>query len=148
MDNEIVNIKGASYSIGRLSAKKQFAVSRRLGPFIGDVMPSIKELLGGKGDILDRAIDLVPQIVTTLAEMKDEDCDFIIDTCLMVVKRQQDTGWANMTTPDGRVVMFEIDMMEMLELTAEVVKANLMGFFPIGKLEAFAAALATSNLPV
>jgi hypothetical protein len=133
---EPVTVKGASYSVGRLSAKKQFAVSRRLGPFLGDVMPNIKQLIHGKGDIIDRCIELIPTIADTLANMKDEDCDFIIDTCLAVVKRQQPGGWQNVTTPTG-VLMFpeDIDMMVMLQLTAEVVSVNLLPFFPIDLLK-------------
>lgn len=146
---EPVTIKGTSYSVGRLSAKKQFAVSRRLGPFLGDVMPNVHELLYGKGDLVDRAIKLIPTITGTLAAMKDEDCDFVIDTCLGVVKKQIENGqWASITTTTG-VLMFpdEIDMMVMLQLTAEVVKANLLPFFPIELLAESGAAPATSTLP-
>lgn len=143
MENEPVEIKGASYSIGRLSAKKQFHVSRRLGPFLGDVMPKIKALLKGKGEVLDRAIELVPQIIKTLASMSDEDCDFIIDSCLAVVKLKEETGWHPVLTPNG-VLMYSdrIDMLVMLELTAEVVQANLLKFFPTGKLMDFIEAMA------
>jgi hypothetical protein len=144
--NEPVKIKEASYSVGRLSAKKQFAVARRLGPFLGDIMPNVHKLLHGKGDMLDRAVELVPQITGTLAAMKDEDCDFIIDHCLAVTKMQQKNGeWASITTPTG-VIMFpdEIDMMVMLQLTAEVVKFNLLPFLPTALLEAFAADPETS----
>jgi hypothetical protein len=149
MDSKILTVKGASYSVGRLSAKNQFHVSRRLGPFLGDIMPNIQSLLKGKGDILDRAIEFVPQIVKTLAAMSNEDCDFILDTCLAVVKFQQETGWVNVVTPNG-VIMFsdQIDMLVMLELTAEVVQANLLEFFPIGKLMAYAEAMAAGSLPI
>lgn len=147
MDNTIVKIKEASYSIGRLSAKKQFAVSRRLVPFIGDIMPNIKDLMSGEGALLDRAVELVPQIANTLASMKDEDCDFIFDTCLAVVKVQRPEGWFALTTPDGGTMMYHdlIELPEMLQLTAEVVKANLMSFFPIDKLKDFADAAARPN---
>lgn len=156
MDNTVVKIKEASYSIGRLSAKKQFAVARRLSPFIGDIVPNIKKLISGLDDVdegapiskeslLDRAAVLVPQIVHTLATMKDEDCDFIFDACLAVVKIQKPEGWFPLTTPAGDVVMYPLDLTEMLQLTAEVVKANLMGFFPIDKLMVFAAKMGMVN---
>lgn len=158
MDNTVVKIKEASYSIGRLSAKKQFAVARRLSPFIGDIVPNIKKLISGLDDVdegapiskeslLDRAAVLVPQIVHTLATMKDEDCDFIFDACLAVVKVQRPEGWFPLTTPDGGTMMYHdlIELPEMLQLTAEVVKANLMGFFPIDKLMVFAAKMGMVN---
>lgn len=134
MDNTIVKIKEASYSIGRLSCKKQFAVARRLGPFIGDAVPSIRQLIDGSTPFLDRAVVLVPTIVKTLANLKDEDCDFIFDSCLVVVKMQKPEGWFPLTTPDGGTMMYPIKLPEMLQLTAEVVKANLLDFFTIEQL--------------
>lgn len=147
MDNTVVKIKEASYSIGRLSCKKQFAVARRLGPFIGDVVPSIRQLVDRKTPFLDRAVVLVPTIVKTLANLKDEDCDFIFDSCLVVVKVQKPEGWFPLTTPDGGTIMYPdlVKLPDMLQITAEVVKANLLDFFTIEQLMGYVDKLAADE---
>lgn len=130
-------IEGTTYQISRLTPKKAFHVARRLAPFLGAILPHLRQLFDkgedGKpvdpGTFLERGSDVLPAIAEVIAKMPNEDCDFIIDTCLSVVSVRQDRGSAPVM--GNGVLMFDyIDMKVMLQLTAEVVKVNLADFFP------------------
>jgi hypothetical protein len=133
----ITEIDGKTYQINRLTPKKAFHVARRLAPFLGAILPHLRTLFE-KGDdgkmpaadtFLERGAELLPAIADIIAKMPNDDCDFIIDTCLSVVSLRQDRGSAPVMS--NSLMMFDfIDMKVMLQLTAEVVKVNLADFFP------------------
>jgi hypothetical protein len=125
-----VEVKGVTYQIGRLTPKKAFHVSRRLAPFLGAILPHVNKLMGSKEkNALDRMATVLPAIAELAAAMPNDDVDFIIDTCLSVVHMRQDRGWMPIQA-NGQIMFDYIDMMVMLQLTAEVVKVNLIDFFP------------------
>ena len=96
------SLKGATYQIGRLTPKKAFHVSRRLAPFLGAIIPQLSKLFAADGDgaipnrdeFIARGVEILPGVADIMAEMKNEDVDYIIDTCLTVVRFKQETGWA------------------------------------------------------
>lgn len=111
-------IKGQQYRAGRLDAFKQFHVARRLAPLLGGIAK------GGQGDF---SAFLQP-MAEALAGMPDADCDFILNTCLAVVQRQQGNAWAPIIK--GKELMFEdIDMGSMIQITIKVIQENLGSFF-------------------
>jgi hypothetical protein len=132
-----IDLDGKTYHISRLTPKKAFHVSRRLAPFLGAILPHLRQLFE-KGDdgklplpetFLERGAELLPAIADIIAKMPNEDCDFVIDTCLSVVSVKQDRGSAPVMS--NGVLMFDyIDMKTMIQLTMEVVKVNLSDFFP------------------
>jgi hypothetical protein len=123
-----VEVKGVTYQIGRLTPKKAFHVSRRLAPFLGAILPHLNKLRDGKD--ANAITTVIPAIAEIAAEMPNEDVDFIVDTCLAVVLMRQDRGWSPVQV-NGQIMFDTIDMMVMLQLTAEVVKVNLIDFFPM-----------------
>jgi hypothetical protein len=130
-------INGTVYQIGRLTPKKAFHVSRRLAPFLGAILPHLRQLFEKDEDgktpaadtFLERGAELLPAIADIIAKMPNEDCDFVIDTCLGVVLVKQERGYAPVMA--SGVLMFDyIDMKVMMQLTLEVIKVNLADFFP------------------
>lgn len=129
----IVEINGQSYRIGRLDAKKQFHVARRLAPLLAG--------LGGalKGEAKGFA-EMVAPIAEALAKMSDEDTDYVIDTCLAVVARQQGEGFQSVMVKGGGLIFQDIDLPAMLQITVAVIQQNLGSFFPGGPSALNAAA--------
>lgn len=111
-------IKGQQYRSGKLDAFKQFHVARRLAPLLGGIAQ------GGGGDF---SAFLQP-MAEAIAHMPDADCDYILNTCLAVVQRQQGNAWASIMK--GKEFMFDdIDMGSMIQITVQVIQENLGGFF-------------------
>jgi len=130
-----IEVKGATYQIGKLSPKKAFHVSRRLAPFLGAILPHLDKLFTKENDpeqgsFMDRTTEVLPKIAEIAASMPNDDVDYIIDTCLSVVHLRQERGWAPVSV-NGTMMFENIDMMGMLQLTAEVVRHNLTDFFPM-----------------
>lgn len=119
-----VEINGAQYRIGKMNARQQFHVMRRLAP----IMASLGPLAAGG---LDDAGALAP-MAAVVAGLSDEDVDYVLDACLLVCQRQQGDGWAAIRVPNGKTTlsMFaDIDMAAELRLAAEAIKENLGDFF-------------------
>jgi hypothetical protein len=131
--SELVEISGQQYRIGRLDAKRQFHVARRLAPLLAG--------LGGalKGEAKGFA-EMVSPIAEALAKMSDEDTDYVLDTCLLVVQRQSGQGWQSVMVKNGGLLFQDIDLPAMLQLTVAVIQQNLGSFFPGGPSSALTAA--------
>jgi hypothetical protein len=114
-------INGQQYRSGKLNARQQFHVARRLAPVLGGLATA------SQGNTEDFATFLQP-IADAIAGMSDADCDYVLDNCLAVVKRQQGSAWANIFV--NKAQMFEdIDMGVMLQIASKVITENLGGFF-------------------
>jgi hypothetical protein len=126
--------KGHTYRVGRMDAKRQFHVLRRMGP----IMPGLMALDGKGLDADEDAQAALGALTTALAEIQDVDMDYILDSCLAVAERKQPAGgWARVST--GGALMFEdIDMAVMLQIAWQALQHNLSGFFG-GKLPDFSA---------
>ena len=121
--SDIVEVGGQKYRIGRIDARKQFHVARRLAP-----------LLAGMGSVADKnagfAAFLGP-LTDALSGMSDEDVDYVLDACLSVCQRLQPNGQGAPIVSRGGGLMFEdIDMGQMIRLAVKVIQENLGGFFP------------------
>lgn len=144
-------VEGTTYQIGRLSPRKSFHVARRLAPFFGAIMPHLHALFmpteDGKPPTVDdfavRGAIIVPSIANVLAEMKDEDADYIFDNCLAVVHLRQDRTLTPVMNANGVMQFDNIDMKAMLLLSAEVIKFNLGDFFPTSQPPAVAEMTST-----
>ncbi|MDT6962909.1 hypothetical protein QTN24_15520 [Cupriavidus sp. SZY C1] len=144
-----IELNGAQYSIGRLTAKQQLHVSRRIAPVIPPMIPAFLKLAeklkasGAEasdasgadkakmlmaGDLSDLGESLQP-FADALAAMNDADADYVIDNCLTAVQRQQPTGWARVVSPEQKTLMFQdMDMAVILPLVVQVIVANLGPF--------------------
>jgi hypothetical protein len=111
------SINGSEYRSGKLDAKKQFHLARRLGPVLAK-LPGVAES------------EIFSAVAEEIAGMSDENCDYILDTCMSVVKRQQGDAWAPIFNARAGVMQFDdIDMATMLQIARHVIEENLAGFF-------------------
>jgi len=119
---DTVEVNGQTYRIGKMPAREQFHVVRRLGPAIMGFLASGVNgggMAGAMGPILDH-----------LSKMSDEDSDYVLDHCLSVVQRAQGNDWAKVRAPNGALLFNDIELPQLLNLTRAVLTENLRGFFP------------------
>ena len=111
-------VSGHQYRADKLDAKRQFHLARRLAPILSK-LPGVQES------------KMFEAIADEIATMSDENCDYILDTCLSVVKRQQDGGaWVPVFNARANRTQFEdIDMVGMLGIARYVLEENLASFF-------------------
>jgi hypothetical protein len=121
--NDIVEVGGHQYRVGRIDARKQFHVARRLAPLLAG-MSSVPDKSAGFAAFLGPLTD-------ALSGMSDEDVDYVLDTCLGVCQRIQTNGQGAPVIARGGSLMFEdMDMGQMIQLAVKVIQENLGGFFP------------------
>lgn len=127
-----LDLNGHRYSIGKLSAKQQFHVSRRIAPIVPTLIPVFVRLAaGGRGITEDPGgmADVLQPLADGLAAMKDEDADYVLDTCMQAVQRRQEHGWTAIWSAGQRVPMFQdIDLSVMLPLALRVIVGSLGPF--------------------
>lgn len=128
------------YQIGRLSALSQFHVTRRVAPILANMGVSVIDSLRISGKLSDD--DMVAVMGTAadvVSKMSDADVEYVIFTCLSVVRKKQENVWAAVV--NGKQFMFQtMDMQLMMRLTVAVLKENLSSFFQLPT-----AASGTSN---
>lgn len=117
------------YQIGRLSALSQFHVTRRVAPILANMGVSVIDSLRVSGKLSDD--DMVAVMGTAadvVSKMSDADVEYVIFTCLSVVRKKQENVWAAVV--NGKQFMFQtMDMQLMMRLTVAVLKENLSSFF-------------------
>ncbi len=127
-----LDLNGHRYSIGKLSAKQQFHVSRRIAPIVPTLIPVFVRLAAGVRGITEDPggmADVLQPLADGLAAMKDEDADYVLDTCMQAVQRKQEHGWTAIWSASQRVPMFQdIDLSVMLPLAVRVIVASLGPF--------------------
>lgn len=143
------SVGGHDYRARRLDAMTQWHIARRLSPLAasmtslaasmsatpedGEDQPSsMSDALfrALKKDGADSALKVAAQ---TLADMKDEDSEYILHNCLKVVDRKANNGgaWLPVWNASANKPQFlDINMAHMLKIAMEVLKDSLGGFFP------------------
>lgn len=125
-------IGGNTYRAGKLSAFSQFHVSRRIAPVIPTLIPLYAEIAtseGGFENNLDRLATLLQPFADGLANLKDEDAEYIMNECLGVVTREHNGKFVAAWSKSGKVPMFEdIDLGVMMQIAIEVIKDSLGNF--------------------
>jgi len=137
-----LEIDGAKYRTGQLNAFAQFHVFRKLTPVISGVInsfASISEHQQANGNAADEIAlnkqfwSSIGPVAEALANMTQEDSEFVLHTCLRVVQRQMTQNqWVNITAPNGMMMFEDIHLGGMLQLTYAVLEDNLGDFFRQG----------------
>jgi hypothetical protein len=124
-------VNGHEYTSGKLNAKQQFHIVRRLAP-----------VLSGLVGIKD-AEDAIGSITNAISSLSDTDADFVLFGLLSCVERQDASGgWAKITA--GELLMYQdIDLMAMMQIAVESFKVNFGNFF-----NGFGSILTDTNLKV
>ena len=131
---EEVEIGGTRYRTGRLDAFKQFHLFRKLMPVLSGMGATFAEAeASGSENILEdvKFWSSLGPAATAIAEMSTQDSEFILKTCLQAISRWNGQQWVRITTPNGELMFEDIDMMQMLQLSFEVMKDNLGSFFNV-----------------
>jgi hypothetical protein len=121
-----------TYRAGRLDARTQFHVVRRLATVVsafGAVLPFLKA---------SAPIAVVEPLLKAIGEMKEEDADYVITKCLAVVQRVTPQGAFPIETGNGRLTYEDIAMPEMVQIVWHVLESNLKSFssaFPFAAME-------------
>jgi hypothetical protein len=88
-------------------------------------------VLGSLKDMAGKAFDVLP-LAEAIAKMSDEDCNYVLGTCLNVVSRQIDggRGWAKVWSEAAKKPMYDdIDMGAMIAIVVRVLQDALAPFF-------------------
>lgn len=118
-----------TYQIDKLDAMKQFHLVRRLGPVLVVAGVTLDMLHRGMKIELGDIVAMAGPVMEIMSKMPDDEAEYLVFLCLGVVKIKQANGWAPMTTPDGKKLMFgNLEMPEMLRVVIEVLKDNLGNF--------------------
>jgi hypothetical protein len=145
-----VEINGQQYRIGKLDARKQLHVARRLastpmsvligaGAEPGELPDAIRARAEASGFDPAEAQNLLPMLLPALSlrslgELSEADCDYIVNNCLSVCHRQSGANGAQNWLPvfnaqAGQLAFQDIDLDGMLQLTVQVLRENLGSFF-------------------
>lgn len=128
-------LNGTTYRVGKLTAKEQWNVVRRLGAVIAAAGPAF-QAIGGitPGDAstvpgLEDIFSAFGPVASAMGELSDENSDYVIGKCLSVVKcNKMGTTWADVANRHGQIMFDNISMATMLRLTLYVLQENLEDF--------------------
>lgn len=135
-------IGGHTYAFGKMDARRQFHVARRVGPLLalmGNVAAAVAHIPASdeakaenaqNEEAAGRFLLFMGPLAEKLQEMSDEDLDYVINACLSVTSRKEGERWAPMMAADGRSFMFQdLALPQLLQLTVESLRENLGNFF-------------------
>lgn len=124
---------GNHYRIGNLDAFSSFHVARKLAPVItsmgSSVFAALKAKDAGEDVALDDIMLLAGPVAEVVSKMSNADVDFVIKTCLSVVRRRSGDSYAPMMSAQGVLMFQDLRMPEMLRVTIEVIRTSLGDFF-------------------
>ena len=148
-------VNGETYRIGKLPAKVQFHVARRLMPIVAKIGALSSEAPPTQSDEPGEAVEASPEPIApepngeprpqrqmslfetkffvtlagALQELTDEDCDYVIDKCMAVITRRQGERYLPIWNKVANMPQFaDIDMMVMLQLTVLTLQESLGSF--------------------
>lgn len=117
-------IDGQTYRSGKMPARAQFHVLRRMAPIIGPL-----QALATGSDPLTA----LPVLAEAIGSLSDEAADYVMDNCLGVVDRKQgETGWAKIRAASGARMFADIDLMAEMQIVAHVLRDNYTPLFQRG----------------
>jgi hypothetical protein len=132
-----VQIGQHHYLIGRLNARQQMHIVKRLAPVIQGLLPIWTLLQTRQRDeeampVAEIGMHAAVALSQTIGSLSDTDSDYVMDMCLSVVKFRSDMGnWAPLRVGNGtgQVMLDEADDLAVqMRLLWEVLHANLGNF--------------------
>ena len=141
-----IDVNGHTYYIGMMKSRQQRNVLRRIGPlilkskavFAAMAVSQQTVTFGADGKPIEDAVDdgaigalfdAAGPFANSLAEMKDEDFDYIFDTCLAVVKRKTAGTLQDIIVGGGELRFEDIKLPHQFQLIFAVLKENYESFF-------------------
>lgn len=126
--------KGQKYSTKKLDARKQFHLAMKLAPLVSSLAQAFKP--GQKVD--DIILSALPVFANGLSQMSEKDVDYVLETCLSVVQRQDTGGWQQIMASSGVMVYSDLQWTDLTVIVWNVIQDNLGNFtdaLPSGALQ-------------
>ncbi len=127
------DIAGQRYRAAKLDTIKQLHVSRKIGPVLPKLLPVFVKFTesakaGTPNEDLAGIAAAVEPLAQALADMSDGDFEYVVNTCLAVVLRNQMNNWAPVFVPGGGLMFDDIDLGGTVQLVAKVIWHSLGPF--------------------
>lgn len=140
------DIGGHSYRADKLNAFQQFHVSRKIAPLVPALIPvflQVSKMQGGIKDNLDAIAAVLQPFADGLASLDDKAAEYVMSTCLSVVRRRAGDNWAPVWSAQANGMMFDDinNLGAMMPIVVRVIQENL-GPFISGLLTSQQATLA------
>lgn len=132
------SIDGIEYKAVKVDAVKQFHLARRLSPFLEAIVPLIAKVKAGvikEGDdaTFDALIEGYAPFAKMMADMPDDQADYILFGLLACIKRKQGQGLGYANVTNGNALMYsDINVVQMMKMAYHAFMENLADFFPKG----------------
>lgn len=124
-----VTINGETYRIGKMNVLQQGHIAKRLAPItVALVQVQMAAASGEKGD--GAIFTALGSLAQALLHLPDDDMDYVIKECALAAERKQGNTWSRLRHENGPLMFDDMDLFTTLQVTAEVVKANLGNFIP------------------
>ena len=137
--NDPFEVGGKTYRVAQMDTFKQFHVARRCHPLtlaIVDEVENIEGLATMPPEEKDGRFALAYSmgIAQGFSKLSDADADFILNGCLDVIQRKDDTSgqWVQVRAKNGGLMFMDVDRRVMLDLVLHVVQdkdLDLLSFF-------------------
>ena len=122
-------IAGQNYKSRKMNAFAQFHVARRLGPIFSSLADAFKRAKrDDAGNILNQ-LDVFEPVATALAALKDNDAEYVLNSCLATCQRQNSNLWSEVLSPQGVMMFQDIDLQVMMQIAWNVLQDNFGNFF-------------------
>jgi hypothetical protein len=109
---------------------QQFHVSRKIAPLIPAAIGPFLSIAAVKGGVEKNFAEILSQLqplADGLATLPDADAEFVLSTCLGVVRRQKGDQWVPIWR-NGQTMFEDIDLGVMMRLTLRVIFESLGPF--------------------
>jgi hypothetical protein len=131
-----VLVNGQAYLIGKLNARQQLHIVKRLAPVLQGLLPiwaMIQRNEVGEISVNELGMHAAAVISQTIGSMSDEASDYVLDLCLSAVKFKSPVGnWAPLrmgNNGSGQVMLDAADDLAVqMRLLWEVLYENLQNF--------------------
>ena len=126
-------VNGRNYRASKMDAMTQFNIIRRFAPIMESLGHYIAQSTGRNDGNIPERIDMAMPIIRAIADLPEETTDFVISTCMNLVKREEGEGrgWSKIWNEQAhRPQMDDIDMVTMLMIVVSVLGGSFSAFFP------------------
>lgn len=120
-----------TYHFGRMDARTQFHVTRRIAPLLS----TLGQAAGVLGQLSAMGPEAMLAIMGPLAErmasMPEQDLDYVINKALAVTSRQQGEHLVPVMADSGVILFADITGEQLMALTSRCLQENLGNFFDL-----------------
>ena len=124
-----LEIGGRKFRTGTLNTFKQFHIFRKLLPLfsgMGETVNNMQDQQVGS----DEWWKALAPVAHAVAEMSNEESEWIVRTCLLTVTTFNGRSWVPIAAEGVEDLLFPLELQGMMGLAFAVIQDNLASFFP------------------